>query len=243
MSANSGADRGGPAAQQTALRDYGALACFGLAVVAGLALDLSSKHWVFSALGYDGRRVLIPHVLEFQTMMNDGALFGIGGGRTTLFLVASLLALVLVGWMFVHSPARARLLHLALGAILAGALGNMYDRVAVQLVDLRRPGARYFVKSESADHAQVFLREYAPPPGQPPRELTLSASRDLPEPVGYVRDFLKIPTRLWGEHELWPWVFNVADMLLVCGVAVLAQRMWRERRQPRRTRPPSPARG
>ncbi|RMF72874.1 MAG: hypothetical protein D6744_16315, partial [Planctomycetota bacterium] len=40
--------------------------------VAGLALDLWSKHWAFHTMGQHGRRVLIPYVLEWQTMLNPG---------------------------------------------------------------------------------------------------------------------------------------------------------------------------
>ena len=101
----------------------------------GLVLDLWSKDWAFHTLRQGGRKGLIPYVLELQTMLNDGALFGIGSGHTGLFLLASLLALALVLWMFAQSSPRRRTLQLALGAILAGALGNMYDRTFVKLVD------------------------------------------------------------------------------------------------------------
>jgi signal peptidase II len=37
---------------------------------------------------------------------------------------------------------------------------------------------------------------------------------------GYVRDFIFVSIRAGGK-ELWPWVFNVADMALVVGVAGL----------------------
>ncbi len=202
--------------------------------VLGLVLDLWSKQWAFETLGQGGRRVLLPYVLEFQTMMNDGALFGIGGGRTTLFLIASALALVLVFWMFAQSTARNWAFQIALGGILAGALGNMYDRAFVQLVMWPSPsGAARCWSPQPAPGGGVILQEY--PPGRDGRVLHLpeSAARDLPAPVGYVRDFIKIPTRVFGRRELWPWVFNVADMLLVGGVGILAVRLWRER-EPRR---------
>lgn len=226
-------------------RDLRAHLCFWAVAVGGVALDLWSKDWAFRTLGLGGRRELIPRVIEFQTMMNDGALFGIGRGRTTLFLIASLIALVLVLWMFVHSSPRSRLLHVALGGILAGALGNMYDRVFVQLVAVGGPTAmtRYYVKQERADSRGAVLREYAPRPGNQPREIPLAALANPAQPVGYVRDFIKIPTTLpeWRwlpakirGKETWPWVFNVADMLLVGGVGILALRLWRDRGSPAR---------
>jgi signal peptidase II len=219
---------------------------FWIVVALGLLVDLWSKDWAFRTLGQSGRRVLIPHVLEFQTMVNDGALFGIGGGQTTLFLLASLLALALVLWMFAHSPPRVRLLHVALGAILAGALGNMYDRMFVQLIELRGPGvpAGYYVAVHEPDGRLAGYREYAPRPGAADRLVAVERVGGSPAAIGHVRDFIKIPTKLWGQRDLWPWVFNVADMLLVGGVAILAGRLWREHRPgPARTGPLDAAAG
>ncbi len=219
----------GSAPPRSALRDPGAHVRFWLVAVAGLALDLWSKEWAFHALRQGGRRVLIPRVLELQTMLNDGALFGIGSGQTVLFLVASALALGLVLWMFSQSTARHRLLHIALGGILAGALGNMYDRMFVQLLPWRPPGGtpRYFVKS--ADGGPVVLREYPPRADGRAWQEPAFVAAELPAAVGHVRDFVKIPTRIGGKRELWPWVFNVADMLLVVGVGILALRLWFDR--------------
>ena len=71
----------------------------------------------------------LPHV-------NKGALFGIGnaddetGGMNGLFLGISLAAAVfIVFWVSRPSVARDRWLCFALGLILSGTLGNLYDRV------------------------------------------------------------------------------------------------------------------
>lgn len=222
-----------------ALYSVGAHLRFWLVAVCGLALDLYSKYWAFEALEQGAPpRVVVPRVLELQLMFNPGALFGIGAGYTTLFLVASLLALSLVLWMFLHSSARRWSLQIALGAILAGALGNMYDRMTVRLVEhpVYAGGVattRYFVREPvSADDARpdtIVLTEY--PPNEDALRLHVpSGMADSIAPErAYVRDFLKIPTT-FGERELWPWVFNVADMLLVGGVGLLAIRLWRDRK-------------
>jgi lipoprotein signal peptidase len=124
----------------------------------GLALDQSSKYGVFAWLGekleheyvvfrtdkggfqlvaqfereesglerlIEGKR--IPHV-------NQGALFGFLRDHKTLansgFAVISLLAAVaIVYWSTHRSTARDRWLCAALGLILAGTLGNFYDRI------------------------------------------------------------------------------------------------------------------
>src|SRR5262249_205859 len=69
----------------------------------------------------------MPHV-------NHGALFGFlndqKGGANNIFAGVSVLAgIAIVGWSFRKSAAADRLLCAALGLILAGTLGNLYDRV------------------------------------------------------------------------------------------------------------------
>jgi signal peptidase II len=75
----------------------------------------------------DARGNPIPHV-------NQGALFGIGRGHKTAantgFAIVSLLAaLAILYWSCQKSTTRDLWLSAALGLILAGTLGNLYDRV------------------------------------------------------------------------------------------------------------------
>ena len=234
------------APRRRALRSVAACVRFAGVAATGLALDLWSKHWAFHTLGQGAKpRVIIPHLLEFQTMLNKGALFGIGGGRTALFLVASIFALVLVLWMFAQTSLHRRALHVALGAILAGALGNMYDRIFVKLLEQphRFSNGQYaYLIVTGSSQAGTELQVYPPRPGAP---AIILPSQDVPPQVGFVRDFIKIPTTLpqWSwiparirGRELWPWVFNVADMLLVGGVGSLAIHLWRDRRHTRTPR-------
>jgi signal peptidase II len=71
---------------------------------------------------------VIPGVLGFTTTVNQGAVFGIAQGKVDWFLGFSVLALGFIVWMFATSRADQRVVHLALGLITAGALGNLYDR-------------------------------------------------------------------------------------------------------------------
>lgn len=209
-----------------------------LVAIGGLSADLASKEWAFHTLRQGGDQVVIPHVLEWHTTFNPGALFGIGQGKTEVFLVASVLALGLVLWMFSQSGPRQWMVHIALGAIVAGALGNFYDRVFVRLVPqpvvtVAGPMMMYFeVEHRPAEDVYVLM-EYPATEASLVRHVPASEAVGLPRPVGYVRDFIKIPTRWLGGRELWPWVFNIADMLLVGGVSVLALRMLFERRADR----------
>ena len=108
-------------------------------IVAGAVLwfDLWSKAWIFAKLGPEEERVLIPGVLAFRRSLNAGAVFGSFAGQVNLFIIASVFALGFVFYLFAHSPRTHRVMHIALGLILAGALGNLYDRSRVKADVLR----------------------------------------------------------------------------------------------------------
>jgi lipoprotein signal peptidase len=74
--------------------------------------------------------VLVPGLLEFTQVLNPGAVFGIGGGKRWFFVAFTGIALVLAFAAFfrwIH--ARDRWSQLALGLLVSGGLGNLYDRV------------------------------------------------------------------------------------------------------------------
>ena len=106
----------------SARRSLSAHAIFWIVVVLVVGVDLWSKAWVFKNLGAREIRTVIPGVLEFRRSLNDGAVFGSFSGRVGVFIVASLFALAFVLYLFLHSSARQRVLHVSLAMILAGAL-------------------------------------------------------------------------------------------------------------------------
>ena len=98
----------------------------------GVVADLASKYWACSRLGDPDQNAVItviPNLLLFHTSYNRGAVFGLGQDRVALFVAASILALLVVLYVFLSSLSRQWSLHLCLGAIMAGALGNLYDRL------------------------------------------------------------------------------------------------------------------
>jgi signal peptidase II len=72
---------------------------------------------------------VVDHVLALRLMINEGAVFGLGDGFQWLFIVVSIVAAVVLIRLFWVSPANAYVTHLALALILAGDLGNLYDRL------------------------------------------------------------------------------------------------------------------
>src|SRR3990172_8423627 len=100
----------------------------------GLAADLATKHWIFSwpELRQGGIYWLWEGHAGFQISLNEGALFGLGQGLVWLYVTISVLAIVgIVVWLFVFRAARDPWLATALGAISAGVLGNLYDRMGL----------------------------------------------------------------------------------------------------------------
>ncbi len=101
----------------------------------GLGLDLWTKSLLFDRLGMPGRQSvewIVPGLFGFQTSLNEGALFGIGQGYAWLFAALSILAAggVLV-WLFVYRAAEDWMLAVALGCVMAGIFGNLYDRLGL----------------------------------------------------------------------------------------------------------------
>ncbi|MBB6428672.1 signal peptidase II [Algisphaera agarilytica] len=174
-------------------------------IIVALGVDLGLKYWSFDHVA--GRKVVlteevtqdhrafwskyphdatvvVPKVLELRLTTNTGAVFGLGKGNRVAFIAVSIVATAVIGLMFWRSPARAWLLHLALGMILAGALGNLYDRVLYRAV---------------RDMLHMF-------PG-------------VHLPFGLA----------WpgGITEVWPWIFNIADVALLAGVGLVLILTWK----------------
>ncbi len=79
--------------------------------------------------------MVLPRVLELQLVLNPGAVFGVGAGKRWFFIAFTLLAMGVGVWVFARwTHARSRWAHVALGLVLGGGLGNLYDRVQLACV-------------------------------------------------------------------------------------------------------------
>lgn len=104
---------------------------FAAIVIVGCAADLATKSWIFARLGPPGGPTwwICDNVIGLQTSLNPGALWGWGAGHSGLFSALSIVAaLGIVYWLFWAGGARDRWLTIALAAVMAGILGNLYDR-------------------------------------------------------------------------------------------------------------------
>jgi signal peptidase II len=123
---------------------------------------------------------VVPSVLSLRLTINNGAIFGIGHGAQKFFIGVSILATAFICYLFWRSPRQAYAIQICYALILAGALGNMYDRVVYN-------GVRDMFWLFPGVHLPFGWRW----PGQ------------------------------HGSTDLYPWLFNIADVALIVGVMTL----------------------
>ena len=123
----------------------------------GLGADLGTKSWAFGRLGMpdqNSRLVVVDGVLALETSLNEGALFGFGQGKVTLFAALSVVAaLGIVYWLFAAGAAYDLLLTIALGCVMAGICGNLYDRLGL-------PGLTWSYPTQRVDEPVRAVRDW-----------------------------------------------------------------------------------
>ena len=106
-----------------------------MAAFCGCFLDLLTKHWVFQWRGMpraNNEWWLWEGYVGIETALNDGALFGMGSGYGYVFAVLSIVAAAgILVWLFGYGAAHDWLLTIALGCIMGGIGGNLYDRLGL----------------------------------------------------------------------------------------------------------------
>ena len=193
---------------QPALRSLRAWVILLCVLVVGLSADLTTKSWSFDSVAdqpvlldrsqllsnphwspippHDGVVVIPGRILNLRLVLNDGAVFGIGSQQRIFFILFTIAALGIAGWIFSkHTNATNTISHVAIGCIFGGGLGNLFDRLF----------------------------------------------------IGRVRDFMHLlPDRhlpfnwSWpgGNTELFPWIFNTGDVLLLSGMGLLMIYFWKQ---------------
>jgi signal peptidase II len=157
---------------------------FAVPAALSLALDQATKQWARGALGPEGSgrmRSVIGSSLTFHYAENPGIAFSmfrdLRGGRFVLAALAVAALVMVLRYLRGTDPTQRRL-HIALGLIAGGAIGNLIDRL-------------------------LYAR---------------------------VVDFILVDVGVWPLNP-WP-VFNVADIVLVVGVGLIALDMLRNRHEP-----------
>lgn len=179
-----------------------------LVTIVGFSADLMTKDWAFHTIAdspillereqllsnpnwtpipmHDGVVAIPGRILSFRLVLNDGAVFGIGSQQRVFFIIFTFIALAIAGWIFGrHSTKKNTMAHIAIGLILGGGLGNLYDRIFIGRV---------------RDFMHLF------PDRHLPFELSWPGS----------------------NSELFPWIFNTGDALLLTGMGLLMIFFWRQ---------------
>jgi signal peptidase II len=110
-------------------------------IIVGLALDVATKLWVLNTMPLNSHIPVIPGWFDLVHIHNKGAAFGLlsnwGTGVARWFFVGTTSVVVLVvGLLWWRTPGPDRLAQVGYGLILAGALGNLADRVRLgEVVD------------------------------------------------------------------------------------------------------------
>lgn len=80
-------------------------------------------------------RVVVPGLLHFTLVLNPGAVFGVGPGQRAFFVSFTLGALLFAMFMFAAwTGPRDSAAHGAIGLLIGGGLGNLYDRLTYACV-------------------------------------------------------------------------------------------------------------
>lgn len=179
-----------------------------IVTLAGFTVDLMTKAWAFQEIAgnpvilereqllsnpgwnpipiHEGVVAIPGRLLQFRLVLNDGAVFGIGSQKRPFFIIFTLIALAIAAWIFGRNTTKNNTVaHIAIGLILGGGLGNLYDRIFIGRV---------------RDFMHLF------PDRHLPFELSWPGS----------------------NSELFPWIFNAGDVLLLTGMGLLMIFFWKQ---------------
>ncbi|MDO8644433.1 MAG: signal peptidase II [bacterium] len=96
-------------------------------------LDQFTKNLILQGLPLGDSIPVIPHIFDIVHVRNRGGAFGIFAGlpettRQIFFYLVSAVALLAIGAYYVMLKEKSRLIYIFLVMIIAGALGNLWDR-------------------------------------------------------------------------------------------------------------------
>jgi signal peptidase II len=110
------------------------LLAMGLTAALILLLDQATKQLVAASIEVGGRVAVIGDLLVLWHVRNAGAAFSLFQGGQIFFLVITALAFGMLIYFHRAFRGRGQLLHVVLGLVLGGTLGNLLDRVRLGYV-------------------------------------------------------------------------------------------------------------
>lgn len=107
-----------------------------IAYIVGLALlvaDQVFKLFINQTIPLGEVRSLIPSVLSLTNLRNDGAAWSILAGNQTLFILITILALLVLGYLLI-TQRNYVWYRWGLSLMISGTLGNFIDRIRLKYV-------------------------------------------------------------------------------------------------------------
>ena len=106
-----------------------------------LAMDMATKYWAYNYLREVGSLPVIENIFHLTYVENRGAAFGILQDQRWVFIVVTIVTLIFIFWYIRQMEPEIRLLRIGLNLIVAGAVGNLIDRIylgfVIDFIDFR----------------------------------------------------------------------------------------------------------
>jgi signal peptidase II len=121
--------------------------------IAVLWVDQFTKRLIVGSFLPGESRFVIPHFLKWTYERNVHGAFGLFGSNAVLLIAMAIVVLVLFWFSFREAAAKSRLVRVAFGMIVGGAIGNVLDRVhygyVIDFVDFYRIWPNIFNVADS----------------------------------------------------------------------------------------------
>lgn len=131
-----------------------------LIIFLGLIADRVTKLWALKALKDGSDVVIIKNIFSFSYLENRGAAFGILQNKVVFLAILTIaMTIAMIFYIYKFKP-QSKLLKASLALIIAGAIGNLYDRIfykyVVDFILLHYKDVYYFPTFNVADMLVVF---------------------------------------------------------------------------------------
>lgn len=103
-------------------------------IILGIVLDRLTKIWALKKLTEVTEINIINNFFGFQYLENRGAAWGIFQNK--LFFLCAITLILVFGMLFyfIKYKPKSKILRISLSLIIAGALGNLFDRISYKYV-------------------------------------------------------------------------------------------------------------
>ena len=103
-------------------------------IAAILLVDQFSKFLILKYLGLNATYVVIKGIFSITPTLNTGGGFGILPDLTFLFILISILTIIFIIYTLLSRKLKGKIFVYSISMILAGALGNLVDRLRLGAV-------------------------------------------------------------------------------------------------------------